>query len=107
MLYTDEKSQIEAPAHTQLILSLVPSTPVRMSQHSERAGTSSLVAAIGAATGWVTRSLQSRHSAIEVKMCFQKSAKQVTAGLHVHLILDNYVTHTTLSPQARRTLLHN
>ena len=95
VLCTDEKSQIQALDRTQPILPLLPSTPQRMSHDYKRNGTSSLFAALDAATGKVIRSLHSRHRAIEFKKFLQKIDKQVPAELDVHLILDNYATHKT------------
>ena len=60
VLCTDEKSQIQALDRTQPILPLLPSTPQRMSHDYKRNGTSSLFAALDAATGKVIRSLHSR-----------------------------------------------
>jgi transposase len=95
VLCTDEKSQIQALDRTQPILPLLPSTPQRMSHDYKRNGTSSLFAALDAATGRVIRSLHSRHRAIEFKKFLQKIDKEVPAELDVHLILDNYATHKT------------
>lgn len=95
VLCTDEKSQIQALDRTQPILPLLPSTPQRMSHDYKRNGTSSLFAALDAATGNVIRSLHSRHRAIEFKKFLQKIDKEVPAELDVHLILDNYATHKT------------
>jgi len=95
VLCTDEKSQIQALDRTQPILPLLPSTPQRMSHDYKRNGTSSLFAALDAATGKVIRSLHSRHRAIEFKKFLQKIDKEVPAELDVHLILDNYATHKT------------
>lgn len=42
-------------------------------------------------------SLHRRHRAVEFKKFLTKLDKEVPAGLDVHLILDNYVTHKTLA----------
>ena len=74
---------------------MLPGTPERMTHDYKRNGTSSLFAALDAATGKVIRSLHARHRAIEFKKFLQKIDREVPADLDVHLILDNYSTHKT------------
>ena len=95
VLCVDEKSQIQALDRSAPILPLLPGTPARMSHDYKRNGTSSLFAALNAATGNVIRQLHDRHRAIEFKKFLQKIDREVPAELDVHLILDNYSTHKT------------
>jgi len=95
VLCVDEKSQIQALDRSAPILPLLPGTPARMSHDYKRNGTSSLFAALNAATGNVIRDLHDRHRAIEFKKFLQKIDREVPAQLDVHLILDNYSTHKT------------
>ena len=95
VLCVDEKSQIQALDRSAPILPLLAGTPARMSHDYKRNGTSSLFAALNAATGNVIRQLHDRHRAIEFKKFLQKIDNEVPAELDVHLILDNYSTHKT------------
>src|SRR5579875_794561 len=102
VLCVDEKSQIQALDRSAPILPLLPGTPERRSHDYKRNGTSSLFAALDAASGKVIGSLHSRHRAIEFKKFLQAIDREVPAELEVHLILDNYSTHKT--PAIRRWL---
>ena len=102
VLCVDEKSQIQALDRIQPILPLLPGTPARASHDYKRNGTSSLFAALDAASGKAIGSLHARHRAIEFKGFLQTIERQVPADLDVHLILDNYATHKT--PTIKRWL---
>jgi transposase len=102
VLCVDEKSQIQALDRTQPILPVLPGVPERRTHDYKRAGTSSLFAALDAASGKVIGSLHSRHRAIEFKKFLQTIEHEVPAELDVHLVLDNYATHKT--PQIKRWL---
>jgi transposase len=102
VLCVDEKSQIQALDRGAPTLPMPPGTPQRATHDYERNGTSSLFAALDAASGKVIRSLHSRHRALEFKKFLVKIDRQVPAGLDVHLVLDNYATHKT--PAIRRWL---
>jgi transposase len=102
VLCVDEKSQIQALDRTAPILPMLPGTPQRRTHDYKRNGTSSLFAALDAATGKVIGRLHSRHRAIEFKKFLQTIDREVPAELDVHLILDNYSTHKT--PAIRRWL---
>jgi transposase len=95
VLCVDEKAQIQALDRSAPILPVLPGTPARMSHDYKRNGTSSLFAALDAATGKIIRQLHDRHRAIEFKKFLQKIDKEVPTELDVHLILDNYSTHKT------------
>jgi transposase len=103
VLCVDEKSQIQALDRTQPILPLMPGVPERATHDYKRHGTSSLFAALNAATGKVIQSLHSRHRSIEFKKFLQKIDQEVPPDLDVHLVLDNYATHKT--PAIQRWLL--
>ncbi|WJY37098.1 IS630 family transposase [Streptomyces sp. P9-2B-2] len=93
VLCVDEKSQIQALDRSQPVLPMMPGVPERRSHDYVRAGTTTLFAALDTATGKVIGSLHRRHRAVEFKKFLAKLDKEVPAGLEVHLILDNYVTH--------------
>jgi transposase len=102
VLCVDEKSQIQALDRSAPILPMLPGTPARATHDYKRAGTTSLFAALDAATGKVIGSLHARHRAIEFRTFLQRIDQQVPAELDVHLILDNYATHKT--PAIKRWL---
>ncbi|GLW19923.1 hypothetical protein Stsp01_66660 [Streptomyces sp. NBRC 13847] len=103
VLCVDEKSQIQALDRSQPVLPMVPGIPERRSHDYVRAGTTTLFAALGVATGKVIGSLHRRHRAVEFKKFLTKPDTEVPADREVHLILDNYVTHKT--PAAKKWLL--
>ncbi|MER5995766.1 IS630 family transposase [Streptomyces viridosporus] len=103
VLCGDEKSQIQALNRSQPVLPMVPGVPGRRSHDYVRAGTTTLFAALEVATGKVIGSLHRRHRAVEFKKFLARLDQEVPAGLEVHLILDNYVTHKT--PAIRQWLL--
>ena len=102
VLCVDEKSQIQALDRTRPILPVLPGVPERRTHDYKRNGTSSLFAALDAASGKVIGSLHARHRAIEFKRFLQTIDCEVPAELDVHLVLDNYATHKT--PAIRRWL---
>ncbi|WP_327731984.1 IS630 family transposase [Streptomyces sp. NBC_00487] len=91
----DEKSQIQALDRSQPVLPMMPGVPERVTHDHVRAGTTTLFAALEAATGKVIGSLHRRHRAEEFKKFLTKLDKEVPADLDVHLICDNYATHKT------------
>ncbi|GAB1331993.1 IS630 family transposase [Streptomyces sennicomposti] len=95
VLCVDEKSQIQALDRSQPVLPMVPGVPERRSHDYVRAGTTTLFAALEAATGKVIGSPHRRHRAVEFKKFLAELDKEVPAGLDVHLVLANYVTHKT------------
>ncbi|MEU8503105.1 IS630 family transposase [Streptomyces lavendulae] len=103
VLCVDEKSQIQALDRSQPVLPMMPGVPERRSHDYVRAGTTTLFAALDTATGKVIGSLHRRHRAVEFKKFLAKLDKEVPAGLEVHLILDNYVTHKV--PAVKKWLL--
>ncbi|MFE0420851.1 IS630 family transposase [Streptomyces tendae] len=91
----DEKSQIQALNRTQPVLPMMPGVPQRLTHDYVRAGTTTLFAALEVSTGKVIGSLHRRHRTAEFKKFLAKLDREVPAGLHVHLVLDNYATHKT------------
>jgi transposase len=102
VLCVDEKSQIQALDRSAPTLPMLAGTPARATHDYKRNGTSSLFAALDAASGTVIRSLHTRHRAIEFKQFLLKIDREVPAELDVHLVLDNYATHKT--PAIKRWL---
>ena len=100
VLCVDEKSQIQALNRTEPILPLRPGLPERRSHDYKRNGTTSLFAALNAATGEVIGKCYRRHRSIEFKRFLQVIDKSVPEELDIHLVLDNYGTHKT-------ALIHN
>jgi len=84
------------------ILPLLPATPERRTHDYRRNGTSSLFAALDAASGKVIGSLHARHRAVEFKKFLQTIDREVPTDLDIHLVLDNYATRKT--PQIKRWL---
>ncbi|MFJ9713642.1 IS630 family transposase [Streptomyces sp. NPDC101234] len=103
VLCVDEKSQIQALDRSQPVLPMMPGVLERRSHDYIRADTTTVFAALEVATGKVIGSLHRRHRAVEFKKFLAKLDKEVPAGLDVHLILDNYVTHKT--PAIKKWLL--
>lgn len=95
----DEKSQIQALDRTQPILPLAPGRPERRTHNSMRHGTPTLFAALDIATGVVIGRLNRRHRSTEFLKFLRVIETQVPSDLDIHLIMDNYGTHKTLSVQ--------
>ena len=95
VLSVDEKTQVQALERTRPLLPLRPGLPARRTPDYIRHGTTSLFAALNVATGKVIGQCHRRHRHQE----FLKFLNQVDAELppdgQVHLIMDNYGTHTT------------
>jgi transposase len=99
VLCVDEKSQIQALDRTQPIFPLRPGTPERRTHDYTRHGTTSLFAALDVASGKVIGQLHRRHRAVEFRKFLEHLDGEVPTDLDLHLILDNYATHKTLSIQ--------
>lgn len=95
VLCVDEKSQIQALDRTSPILPLMPGVPERRTHDYKRHGTTSLFAALDAATGTVIGKCYKRHRAKEFKKFLAEIEANLPAGLDVHLIMDDYATHKT------------
>lgn len=94
VLCVDEKSQVQALARSQPALPMMPGMPEKRTHDYLRHGTTSLFAAFNTADGTVISSLHRRHRSTEFRKFLTKIDAQVPAHLDVHLVCDNYGTHT-------------
>jgi transposase len=95
VLCVDEKSQIQALDRSQPVLPMMPGMPERRTHDYLRHGITSLFAAFNIADGTIISELHRRHRAIEFRKFLTAIDKAVPAGLDVHLVCDNYATHST------------
>jgi transposase len=95
VLCVDEKSQIQALDRTQPVLPMRPGLPERRTHDYRRGGTTSLFAALDAATGEVVGKCYRRHRSVEFRRFLDIIDRHVPEELDVHLVLDNYGTHKT------------
>jgi transposase len=108
VLCVDEKSQIQALDRTAPLLPLRPGFPERQTHDYRRYGTTTLFAAFNILTGKVIGTCQPRHRGREFVKFLHHLEREVPPDLEVHLIVDNYGTHTSaavqrwLKPKARR-----
>lgn len=94
ILCVDEKSQIQALDRSQPLLPMRPGQIERRTHDYTRHGTTSLFAALDIATGRVIGKCYSRHRAVEFRRFLDEIEQAVPDNLDVHLIMDNYATHT-------------
>jgi transposase len=104
VLCVDEKSQIQALDRTAPILPLRPGLAERRTHDYFRHGTTTLFAALEVATGKVTDRCFDRHRHIEF-LAFCKQVAKAYPRRELHLVLDNYGTHT--HPRVRAWLARN
>ena len=95
VLCVDEKSQIQALDRAAPILPLMPGTPERRTHDYKRHGTTSLFAALNAATGEVIGKCYNRHRAQEFKKFLVEIEANVPGDMDIHIVMDNYATHKT------------
>ena len=95
----DEKSQIQALDRTAPNLPLRPGSPERRTHDYTRHGTTTLFAALEVATGRVTDQCFDRHRHGEFLAFLQLVAKAYPRR-QLHLVLDNYGTHTHAAVKA-------
>jgi len=95
VLCVDEKSQIQALDRTQPLLPLRPGQVERRTHDYRRYGTTSLFAALNAATGEVLGKCHRRHRSVEFRKFLDLIEDNVPDGLDIHVVLDNYGTHKT------------
>ncbi len=101
VLCVDEKSQVQALDRTQPLLPMRPGQAERRTHDYVRHGTTSLFAALDAATGAVIGKCLRRHRHQEF-LHFLRHLDATLArpeGTTIHLILDNYGTHKTPAVQ--------
>lgn len=99
VLCVDEKSQIQALERAQPLLPMRPGQPERRTHDYLRHGTTTLFAALDAATGEVMGECYRRHRSVEFRRFLKRIDGAVPEELDVHLILDNYATHKTPAVQ--------
>src|SRR5215213_5467662 len=104
VLCVDEKSQIQALDRTAPILALRPGLAERRTHDYVRHGTTTLFAALEVATGKVTDRCFDRHRHIEF-LAFCTQVAKAYPRRELHLVLDNYGTHT--HPRVRAWLARN
>jgi transposase len=95
VLCVDEKSQIQALERSQPLLPLRPGQVERRTHDYRRHGTTSLFAALNAASGQVIGKCYPRHRSVEFRKFLDLIDQRVPKELNVHLVLDNYGTHKT------------
>ncbi len=94
VLCMDEKSQIQALDRTQASLPIKKGRAGTMTHDYKRNGTTTLFAALDVLTGAVIGQCLPRHRHVEFLKFLRTIDREVPEGLEVHLILDNYSTHT-------------
>jgi transposase len=94
VLSMDEKSQIQALDRTQPSLPMKPGRAGTMTHDYKRNGTTTLFAALNVLTGSVIGQCLPRHRHSEFLTFLRTIDRTVPKGLQIHLILDNYATHT-------------
>src|SRR5271157_1826553 len=94
VLCVDEKSQIQALDRTQPGLPLKKGRCGTMTHDYKRNGTTCLFAALNVLEGTVIGSCYPRHRNVEFLKFLRKINRETPKGLDLHLILDNYGTHT-------------
>jgi len=93
VVWVDEKRQIQALARTAPNLPLRPGSPERRTHDDVRHGTTTLFAALEVATGKVTDQCFPRHRHAEF-LAFLKLVAKAYPRRQLHVVLDNYGTHT-------------
>lgn len=95
VLCVDEKSQVQALERGQPVLPMVFDQPERRTPQYLRHGTTTLFAALDVATGEVIGECHRRHRANEFRKFLNAIDAAVPGDLQVHLVMDNYATHST------------
>ena len=102
VLSVDEKSQIQALDRTQPGLPMKKGRAGTMTHDYKRNGTTTLFAALNMLDGKVIGTCMPRHRHREFLRFLKLIDQQITEGLDLHLIVDNYATHKT--PGVKRWL---
>lgn len=108
VLCVDEKTQIQALERTQPILPLGPGRPAAQTHDYKRNGTTSLFAALNLTNPEVIGRCAEKHRHQEFLAFMRKIDLEYPEG-EIHLILDNYKTHTQPNVEkwfARRKRYH-
>ena len=94
VLCVDEKSQVQALDRSQPVLPMRPGQAERCTHDYYRHGTTSLFAALDVATGKILGRCQAQHRQHEFVRFLDYIEANVPSDVEVHLVLDNYATHT-------------
>src|SRR5512143_2128014 len=94
VLCLDEKSQVQALDRTQPALPMKKGRAGTMTHDYKRNGTTTLFAALNVLTGAVIGQCLPRHRHDEFLVFLRRIQREVPRGLQVHVILDNYATHS-------------
>jgi transposase len=94
VLSVDEKSQIQALDRTQPGLPMKRGRAGTMTHDYKRNGTTTLFAALNTLDGKVIGQCLPRHRHQEFLQFLRTIDRQTPKGLDLHLIVDNYATHT-------------
>jgi transposase len=90
----DEKTGIQALDRSQTVLPLRPGVPTPLSWEYERNGTVDIFAALNILNGTVMAEFHHRHRHQEFLIFLRRIEESVPRELDVHMVLDNYGTHT-------------
>ena len=94
VLCVDEKSQMQALERSQPLLPLRPGTPERRTHDYHRHGTSTLFAALNAATGETIHKCYRNHRHQEFLKFLRLIDREIPDEVEeVHIVMDNYGTH--------------
>ena len=94
VLCVDEKSQIQALDRTQPSLPMKKGRAGTMTHDYKRNGTTTLFAALNLLEGTVIGQCLPRHRHQEFLRFLRKLDREFSRDLELHLIVDNYATHT-------------
>jgi transposase len=94
VICVDEKSGMQALDRSQTVLPLRPGSPAARSWDYKRNGTIDLFAALNILDGTVVTQFHRRHRHQEFLVFLRSIDGKVPEGLEVHVVLDNYDTHT-------------
>ena len=94
LLCVDEKSQIQALDRTQPGLPMKKGRCGTFTHDYKRHGTTPLFAALNVLEGTVIGECMARHRHQEFRKFLRKIDRETPSGLDLHLIIDNYATHT-------------
>ena len=100
VLCLDAKSQVQALDRTQPSLPMKKGRAGTMTHDYKRHGTTTLFAALNVLTGAVIGQCLPRHRHDEFLVFLRRIQREVPRGLQVHVILDNYSTHSHPDVQA-------
>jgi len=100
VLCVDEKGQIQALDRTQPVLPLRPGIPARHTHDYVRHGTTTLFAALNVLEGTVIGTCLPRQRHSEFLGFLERIERATPRRREIHMILDNYGTHTHPKVQA-------